>query len=154
VLRTLAYVMESRDVPRNFALLVNRPEKEIVTELRKVENPYGDAIWDPESPGFQANTAIFDLFYDEVVRDGRVPLIVILPDIQDVTDRAKGRKPMHRDLLAHLKEKGCRHFDFLDSLERRHPENLTKEAFFVATHYNGETNKFLAEEIIKALGLP
>ena len=78
----------------------------MVKELRKVENPYGRAIWEPESPGFQANAAVFDLFYEEVIRDGRIPLIVILPDIEDVTHRAKGRKPMHHALLAHLKDKG------------------------------------------------
>jgi len=154
VIRTLAYVMEKGNVPRNFAILVNRPEKAMLEELRKVENPYGDAIWEPESPGFQANIAVFDLFHDEVVRDGRIPLIVILPDIQDVVDRARGRKPTHHALLAHLKEKGYRHFDFLDSLQRRYPGNLTKDAFFVVTHYNGETNKFLAQEIIKALDIP
>lgn len=154
VIRTLAYVMERRNVPRNFAILVNRPEKVMIEELRKVENPYGDAIWEPESPGFQANAAVFDLFHDEVVRDGRIPLIVILPDIQDVLQRARGRRPTHHALLAHLKAKGYLHFDFLDSLERRHPGRLTKDAFFVATHYNGETNRFLAEEIIKALGIP
>jgi hypothetical protein len=154
VIRTLAYVMERRNVDRNFALLVNREEKEVVEKIRKVENPYGRAIWDPESPGFQANAAVFDLFYNEVLQDGRIPLIVILPDIEDILHRAQGRKPVHHALLAHLKDKGYRHFDFLDSLERRHPQNLTKEAFFVATHYNGETNKFLAEEIFKALELP
>ena len=154
VVRTLAYVAESWSVPQNFATLLNQPEKKVVKDLRKMENPYGNAIWEPESPGFQANIAVFDLFYNEVIQDGRIPLIVILPDIEDVKHRARGRKPVHHALLAHLKDKGYRHFDFLDSLERRHPENFTKEAFFVATHYNGETNKFLAEEIIKALELP
>lgn len=154
VLRTLAYLMESRDVPQNLAVLFNLQENAVLKELRKVENPYGDALWDPESPGFQANVALFDLFYEEVIRDGRVPLIVILPDIQDVRQRSKGRKPTHHALLTHLNKKGYRHFDFLDSLERRYPGDLTKGAFFVVTHYNGETNKFLAEEIIRALDLP
>ena len=153
VVRTLAYVMERRNVDRNFAILLGHDEKEVVAKVRKMENPYGRAIWEPESPGFQANAAVVDLFYEEVIKDGRVPLIVSLPDLEDVEKRADGGKPMHHALLAHLKDKGYRHFDFLDSLERRHPENLTKEAFFVATHYNGETNKFLAEEIIKALEL-
>lgn len=59
VIRTLAYVMERGNVDENFALLLNQEEKEVVKKIRKVENPYGRAIWDPESPGFQANTAVF-----------------------------------------------------------------------------------------------
>ena len=154
VVRTLAYIMENRNVPQNFATLIDRPFKVDEKALAKLQNPYGRAIWDPESLAFQANAALFDLFYNEVIQDGRVPLIVILPDILDVQHRAEGRKPVYGDLLAHLKKQGHRHFDFLDSLERRHPENLKKETFFVKTHYNGETNKFLAEEVIKALELP
>ena len=51
-------------------------------------------------------------------------------------------------------EKGYRYFDFLDKLEEAHGrENLKKENLYVNTHFNGEANKLLAEEIVKELGL-
>ncbi len=81
------------------------------------------------------------------------PLIVIIPSAQDVEDARQGTRVRARRPADHLKGKGYRHFDFLESLRRRYPDELTKDKFFVATHLNAETNKFLAEEIIKALGL-
>ena len=82
-----------------------------------------------------------------------VPLIVIIPSAQDVENAAKGKESEHAALNDHLEGKGYLFFDFLESLRRRYPDELTKDKFFVATHLNAETNKFLAEEIIKALGL-
>jgi hypothetical protein len=155
VLRTLHYIMEERDVDRNIAVLFNREldDEDNLAPLDHSADPYGRSVWHPDSLAFKANTGLFDLFYDEVIADGRVPLIVIIPSAEDVEQRAEGRKPMHASLLAHLKDRGMRHFDFLDSLERHHPNELTKEKFFLDTHLNAETNKFLAEEIIRFLGL-
>jgi hypothetical protein len=154
VVRTLRYVMEKRDVDRNIDVLLNRPVDDSPVKYRPSDDPYGPSLWHPKSPGFQANAMAFDLYYNEVIADGRVPIIVILPSAQDVVDRGRGRPDKHASLVKYLKEKGHRHFDFLDSLQARHPNDMKKEKFFVNTHLNGETNRFLAEEIIKALELP
>jgi hypothetical protein len=155
VLRTLHYIMEKRDVDRNVDILMNRElvEEGDLKPLDHAADPYGKSVWHPDSLAFKANTGLFDLFYDEVIADGRIPLIVIIPSAEDVEQRARGRKPMHDTLLEHLKRREMRHFDFLDSLQRQYPKELTKEKFFLETHLNAETNKFLAGEIIRALGL-
>jgi hypothetical protein len=154
VVRTLRYVMEKRDVDRNIDVLLNKPVDNAPVKYRPSDDPYGPSLWHPKSPGFQANAMTFDLYYNEVIADGRVPIIVVLPSAQDVVDRGRGRPDKHAALMVYLKEKGYRCFDFLDSLQARYPDQLTKEKFYVNTHFNGETNRFLAEEIIKALELP
>ena len=152
VLRTLHYVMDRGEINRNLDRLFDR-KPDGMEMLGLFEAPYGNAIWHPDSLAFKANTALFDLFYSEVIADGRKPLIVILPSARDVELCAKGSRPKHARLLEHLKEKGHRHFDFLDSLERRHSGGLDPKKFYVNTHFNAETNRFLAEEIIRALDL-
>jgi hypothetical protein len=152
VVRTLRYVWDRREGDRNLDLILNRP----VTSYRKPkpgDDPYGRAIWHLESPGFLCNAGVFDRYYKDVIADGRVPLIVILPSAKDVEERAKGRTPKHAALLEYLDGKGYRYMDFLDSLEVHRKDRMTKKDLFGNTHLNGETNKLLAEEIIEALSL-
>lgn len=154
VMRTLRYIADKRDMDRNWDRLWNRPVDDAPVKFRPGDDPYGVSLWHPRSPGFQANAAVFDLIVAEVVADGRVPLIVFLPSAQDVEDRAKGKPAKHGAMLQHLQRQGYRYFDFLDSLAARYPGDLKKEKFYVNTHFNGETNRLLAEEIVKALDLP
>ena len=153
VVRTLHYVWERRRGPRNLALLLNRPVDDSFGRIRPGDDPYGPALWNPQSLGFQAITRVFDTFYEDVTGDGRTPLFVIIPGAGDVERRAEGYPPKEATLLAHLEEKGYPYFDFLDSLEKHRPDRLTQKDLFVNTHFNGETNKLLAEEVIKALNL-
>ena len=153
VVRTFHYLKDQMDMDRHVALLLNN-DWDGLSPLDPGADPYGSSVWHPDSLAFKANAGVFDLFYEEVIADGRVPLIVVLPSALNVEERAKKGKSTYATLMNHLKNKGYRHFDFLDSLERRYPGELTKDKFFVKTHLNAETNKFLAEEIIKALDLP
>lgn len=154
VLRTLNYIWEYRNGKRNLDLLLNRDVGEDFGRLKPGDDPYGNAIWHPLSLGFQTNAQVFDLFYQEVIDDGKIPLIVILPSAKDVEKRAEGRRPKHAALLEYLDRKGYTYFDFLDTLEEAHGrENLQPKDLYVNTHFNGEANKLLAEEIIEVLGL-
>jgi hypothetical protein len=148
-------VAERREVPKNVNVLLNRADGEddpAETEIPEGD-PYGRAIWHPDSPAFKANAAVFDLFCREVIADGRIPLIVILPSEMDVRHRAEGVESAYGALRAHLQAKGHRHFDFLDTLERRYGKKLGNEKFYIGTHFNGATNRLVAEEIIRELGL-
>ncbi|MFZ4766505.1 MAG: SGNH/GDSL hydrolase family protein [Roseimicrobium sp.] len=154
IARTFRYVFEAYGVRRNLDVLLQRREDARPPRPGPGEEPYGDSIWHPASLAFQANTGVFDLLHKEILADGRIPLFVILPSAQDVKERSKGLTPLHKELLAYLREKEYPHFDFLDSLERKHGRKLREEDLYVGTHFNGVTNKLLAKEIIKALRLP
>jgi hypothetical protein len=101
----------------------------------------------------QANTRVFDLFHAEIVADGRVPLIVLLPSAGDVEQRVKGLSDENTPLTDHFEKKGYLHFDFLDTLENFYEDELSVKSVFVRTHPNGAANKLLAEEIIETLPL-
>lgn len=152
VARTIRYIRESREVDRNVALLLNRDlSKKRALSARA--DPYGRSIWHPDSLAFQANAAVFELLCQEIEADGRIPLVVILPGLKDLEDRAAKRSADHSAKLAFLKSAGLRHFDFMDTLERLHPGELRKEKFFVRTHLNSYANELLAREIIDVLAL-
>lgn len=152
VVRTIRYIFDSRGVGRNVALLLNRDiSKKRALSARA--DPYGMSIWHPDSLAFQANAAVIELLCQEIVSDGRIPLVVILPGIKDLEDRAAKRAADHSAKLAFLKSAGLRHFDFMDTLERLHPGELRKEKFFVRTHLNSYANELLAREIIDVLAL-
>lgn len=154
VVRTLNYVWEAREGHRNLDLLLGRGVDYSAGKLRHDADPYGQSIWHPRSRGFQAITRVFDLFYNEIIADGRIPLIVILPAATDVEDRIHRLPPNHATLLKHLAEKGYRHFDFLDTLEAtRKGREFTVEAIYVDTHFESVVNHELAQAIIKALAL-
>jgi hypothetical protein len=155
IVRTLQYVAERREIHKNVDVLLRRSDDEDDASDPEMPegDPYGRAIWHPDSPAFKANAAVFDLFCKEVIADGRIPLIVILPSEMDVRHRAEGAEPVYGALRAHLQAKGHRHFDFLDSLEKRFGKKLGTEKFYIGTHFNGATNRLVAEEIVRELGL-
>lgn len=156
IVRTWDYIKERRNVDHNIDLLLNRKgeEKPADDEEPLEGDPYGKSIWHPESLCFRTNLAVFDLFHEEVLKDGRRPLIVVIPSAFDVERSAEGEPPLHEPLLDHLKSKGYRHFDFLDSIDKKFKGRPNPKDLYVNTHFNAETNKFLAEEIIDALDLP
>ncbi|MGI9241038.1 MAG: hypothetical protein ACR2RV_09560 [Verrucomicrobiales bacterium] len=153
VVRTLGYVWERLDGYRNLDILLNRSKDDRHGPFRPGANPYGASIWHPESLGFQANAGVFDLFYNEVIADGREPIIVIFPSAGDVEHRMAGRPDKNIALTEHFDEKGYRYINLLDSLQAFHGDELSTETVFVRTHLNGGANKLLAEEIIKAFKL-
>ena len=152
VMRTLLYVWNRREGDRNLDILLNREVKSY-RRPKPGEDPYGRALWHPGNPGFQCNAWVFDQYVNEVIADGREPLIVMLPSARDVEERAKGRAPRHAALLEYFDEKGYRYLDFLDSLEEHRKGRMTQEDLYGRTHLNAETNRLLAEEIVKELGL-
>lgn len=117
-------------------------------------DPYGRAIWNPDSPGFVALTRVFDLLFNEIIADGRVPLIVIIPGPLDVENYRKQRPRLYEALMDHFKTKQYRYLDFLDPLVAAHQGDLSYQALFHARHFLAPINKELAEATIKALPLP
>lgn len=154
ILRTMNFAWESLHVDRSIDSLLARPPRKTGLKQHHFTSPYGRAIWHPDSPGFKTLTRLFDLYHREVVADGRIPLIVIIPGALDVEHRNRQAPRQYASLVEHFKAKKFRYLDFLDPLAARHKMDFSYEALFVGTHYQGHVNKELAEEIIKALRLP
>lgn len=156
VVRTAQYVYESMHLDRNVDRILNRPLRK--TQRQKMRSkltgdPYGKSLWHPRSPAFNALTNLFDLYHSEIIADGRIPLIVIIPGPIDVENYSRGFPRQYDTLLEHLKTKGYRYLDFLDPLVEKHRDDLSMDALFIHTHYQGHINRELAQEIINELGL-
>lgn len=182
ILHTAEYAYEIMNLDRSFDALLGRMPKKVTKKKTAADpyakardpygrilwdpaqqrwkrseehvDPYGRAIWRPDSLGFIALTRLFDLFYKEVIADGRVPLIVIIPGPLDVENHTKHLPKLYEALIDHFEVRHYRYFDFLDPLVAAHQDDLSPEALFVIRHYNSGLNKELAAEIIKALHLP
>lgn len=155
IARTLQYVWESRGADRNLAaLLNNHPHaSQLIDSLLPVD-PYGRSLWQPESPGFKAITAMFEHFHQRILTDGRKPLFLIIPGPLDVENFSERRPCQYSELLSHLKTKGLPVLDFLPVLIAKHKSDLSSKAIFSRNHYNSTVNRELAAEIASALKLP
>ena len=154
ILRTMSYVQESLSLDRNIDLMLNRkPAKGSPPRQQAATDPYGRGIWDPAGAGFKAVIRVMDRYHDEVVADGREPLIVIIPGPLDLDDYKRSLPRKYAPLLEHLKSKGWRHLDFLDPLVEKHKSDLSHGAIFTRLHYVGPVNRLLAGEIVRALGI-
>ena len=183
ILRTVQYVYEAMHVDRNLDSLLDPlpgvsplERKKTVDPYKRAKDPYGRLIWDPakeswsmtngggdpygraiwnaDSPGFVALTRVFDLLVNEIIADGRLPLIVIIPGPLDVENYTKQLPRLYEALMDHFKTKQYRYLDFLDPLVAAHQGDLSYQALFHARHFLAPINKELAEATIKALPLP
>ena len=153
--RTFGYVADTMNVEHNLeGILGNGGKMNRFLRQMLPQDPYGEEIWSPGSPGFKAICSLFDLFHDEVVKDGRIPLIVIIPGPRDIEVYRKHGPRQYATLVDHLKSKQDLFLDFLDPMVSKHPGHLANEELFVQQHYQPYLNKDLAEEIIKKLKLP
>ncbi len=154
--RAFTFIYTTREIDRNLDAIVDyRWQAGAAIRSWLPRDPYGDDIWEKDSPGFQAVCAMFETFSKQVAADGRKVLFVIIPGPQDVFDFSKRRPRVYENLIAHLQSAGVPHLDFLDPLVALHPDDLKDEAaLFVGKHYKPEVTKELAREIMKKVGLP
>lgn len=152
ILRTLSYIVEANQLDRNFdSMFTGKLPLGNAIAAMLPQDPYGKAIYEPTSEGFAALTALFDRYHDEVVADGRIPLIVLFPGPLDVDD-AREREPcQYASLTRYLRSKNYAVLDFLEPLIARHAKELNTQSLFVKSHYQPHINKEVAVEIIKAL---
>ncbi len=154
ITRTFSYACAQLKVPLKLeALMDNKLPVRAWFRSLAAWDLYGAEFWAEESKGFRALCGMFDLFHSTVVKDGRTPLIVIIPGPHDVEDFKKGRARQYASLSRFLNQRGYRILDFLDPLLAAHRDDLSEEALFVIRHYKSHVNRELAQEIIKALPL-
>ncbi|MBX7207667.1 MAG: SGNH/GDSL hydrolase family protein [Verrucomicrobiaceae bacterium] len=155
VVRTFLYAGNQLRIPVKLeALLNNSVPVRPLFKMLAAGDLYGDEFWAEDSKGFRALCGMFDFFHSTVIKDGRIPLIAIIPGPHDIDDFKRGDPRQYETLLRFLKQRGYRHLDFLDTLLAKHRDDLSEQALFVVRHYQGQVNRELAQEIVKALQLP
>jgi hypothetical protein len=74
-------------------------------------------VYDVDSEAFKVTLAIFDAFYREVLTNGAMPIVVVLPDINDQRHNRAKRERRYRPLLDTFKQREYRFIDVLDAFE-------------------------------------
>lgn len=150
IVRTFTYTCDRLNVADRLDDLLDH--RAPVTRLFKqlaAGDLYGDEFWSEDSRGFQAVCAMFDLFHSTVIKDGRTPVILIMPSPRDVSEYSDGRARRYQTLIDFLKRKRFRYLDFLDPLVAKHHDDLSEDALFVVRHFRGDVNRELAQEVVR-----
>jgi len=98
-----------------------------------------------ESEAFGVTTATFDAFVSDVVRQGSVPIIVLLPHPGDIARQRKTGTRRYAPLVEHLRAKGYRYVDVLDWLAAHARNTAVRD--LAPTHYSPLGNILVAEAV-------
>ena len=103
--------------------------------------------YNPDAEAYQVTERLVDAFYQDVLQDGAVPVIVVFPDQDSLIIYEKSGRKSHEAILAHWQEKEYRVIDLLDVfLSEVRPED--RSAFFAEQgHYSVAGNARVARWI-------
>lgn len=121
---------------------------------KKRQNPIftSDGRYNQQSEAYEITVRIFDAFYRKVLEDGALPIIVVLPDLNDLYRSREGKPRRYSALLDYFNSKGYRYIDVMDALEpaqqRYKMTDLTVRPW---GHYSKLGNDIVARHILQTL---
>ena len=109
-----------------------------------------DDTYHTESEAFQVTARIFQKFYETVLENGSLPLIVLFPDRRDLERyRGKGIK-RYEPLENFFRQKGFHYIDLFDAFDRYGKDHPISEIYGSA-HYSPLGNEMVARYIFDYL---
>ena len=105
-----------------------------------------DNYYNKKSEAFIITKRIFDKFYNEVIENNSIPIIVIFPDKNDIARFQRDKTKKYAPLLSYFDSMDYKYIDLLDVLK-----NADIEELFVTTHYSPDGNRFIAKNIYNSL---
>ena len=121
---------------------------------KKRQNPIftNDGRYNQQSEAYEITVRIFDAFYRKVLEDGALPIIVVLPDLNDLHRSREGKPRRYAALLDYFNSKGYRYIDVMDALEpaqqRYKFSDLTVRPW---GHYSKLGNDIVARHILQTI---
>ena len=158
------YVGEYEGNPLDFSPTV-RLAKLVEAQLRRraqIPTFTQDGRYNPRSEAYLLTLRIFDSFYRDVLADGGLPVIVVLPDLHDQRQSRDGRPRRYDPMLAYFRDRGYRYIDVIDAfkpVEKQYSlSDLTGEwghfsqlgNDLVARHVLGKLKEFDIDDLSKA----
>jgi hypothetical protein len=100
------------------------------------------------SEAFPLMTRLFEAFYCAALQHESLPLIVIFPDLGDLSRHRNHQPKRYEPLLTHLNMKGFRYLDVLDAFVA-YDSNVPKDQLTVGMwgHYSPLGNKIVASSL-------
>jgi len=110
-----------------------------------------DGMYAVESEAYQVTIKLFDEFYQKVLENGALPVILIFPDINDQRSSRKNKERRYTPLLNYFQSKKYYFIDTLGAL-KPHESLYTVDDFTENWgHYSPIANKLIAKYINRHL---
>lgn len=109
----------------------------------------GDGSYITHSEAFRVTTGIIDLFVAEVIENGALPVVVVLPDESDLQAQRLGRPKRYEPLLEYFRIKGYRYIDAQDAFSKYYRHFDMK--WLVKVHYSPIGNEAVTRAILEYL---
>ena len=110
-----------------------------------------DGLYEPRSEAYRLTVAIFDRFYRKVLEDGALPVIIVLPDINDQKRSRDGLPRRYGILLENFRAKGYRYVDALDAFEPVESQYTVDDLVVQWGHFSKLGNDLVAKHILGQL---
>ena len=110
-----------------------------------------DGLYEPRSEAYRLTVAIFDQFYRKVLEDGALPVIIVLPDINDQKRSRDGLPRRYDILLENFRAKGYRYVDALDAFEPVESQYTVDDLVVQWGHFSKLGNDLVAKHILGQL---
>ena len=98
---------------------------------------------------YKITTNIFDLFYKKVIENNSIPLIILMPNEDDLRRYRENKTKVYQPLINYLKSKNYDVIDLLDAFEKYGQKYRTYKLFI--SHYSQKANSFIAKYLIEEL---
>lgn len=112
------------------------------------ENIVINGQYNEKSEAFRVTTKIFDEFYNEVIDNGAMPIILIFPDESDVLRYQQQKEKIYSPLLSFFISRGYKYIDLMYAFDGADVKDL------FAGHYTPLGNMLVAKHIHNYLNNP
>ena len=110
-----------------------------------------DGQYNTKSEAYLITAKILDGFYQKVLDNGALPIILVFPDRNDQTRSRQGEIRRYAALLEHFRSKGYRYIDVLDALEPYNSRYSVAQLTVAWGHYSPIGNTIIANYILTQL---
>lgn len=138
-----------------FDLLPSLRVAKIVNQF--VQDRTGDAIWtmagdyNINSEAYLLLIAIFDRFIDDVLSAGKLPLVLIFPEWDDIQSRSQNKPRRYQALYSALEKKGVPILNLDEPLSDISDEAQKQNIMMPGGHYSPMGNRVVAENLTSYL---
>jgi len=106
-----------------------------------------NGYYNETSEAFIITKKLFDNFYENVIDNGSIPIILIFPYDKDITRFHNDRTKQYTPLLEHFDSKAYRYIDLMDAFVDVGEKYTVKDLFAFAGHFSPLANKLIARHI-------
>jgi ribosomal protein S16 len=110
-----------------------------------------NGFYNPKSEAYQVTLKIMDAFYQKVLGNGALPVIVIFPDVNDQWHSRQKKKRRYLPLLHDLQTRNYRFMDALGALQPYESQYTVDDLVERWGHYSALGDQLMAQYILAHL---